>query len=69
MIVDADDEPLDVLPDEDVEGTVETETEKGAAELVGQEYRFYESSRLAIGDAEYKSDPEFWAKQFSRDFA
>jgi len=68
MIVDADDEPLDVLPDEDVQRIAETATEKGAADLVAQEYRFYESSRLAIGDDEFKSDPEFWAKQFSRDF-
>ena len=69
MIVDVDDEPLDVLPNEDVEQRVaETATEKGAADLVAQEYRFYESSRLAIGDDEFKADPEFWAKQFSRDF-
>ena len=62
MIVDADDEPLDVLPDEDVQRIAETATEKGAADLVAQEYRFYESSRLAIGDDEFKADPEFWAK-------
>ena len=37
MLVDADDEPLDTLPDEDVQDSVETETEKGAAESVAQE--------------------------------
>ena len=68
MLVDADDEPLDTLPDEGVQDSVETETEKGAAESVAQEYRFYESSRLAIGDDEYKIDPDFWAEQFRRDF-
>ena len=68
MLVDADDEPLDALPDEDVQDSVETETEKGAAESVAQEYRFYESSRLAIGDDEYKIDPDFWSEQFKRDF-
>lgn len=65
MFVDAD-EPSNSSPDEEYEE--EQTTEKGAAALVAQEYRFYESSRLAIGDAEYKLDPEFWAKQFSRDF-
>ena len=68
MLVDADDEPLDTLPDEDMQDSMETETEKGAAESVAQEYRFYESSRLAIGDDEYKIDPDFWAEQFRRDF-
>jgi hypothetical protein len=68
MLVDADDEPLDTLPVEVLEETVESVTERGAADSIAMEYRFYESSRLAIGDAEYKLDPEFWATQFSRDF-
>ena len=65
MFVDADDpssssndEPLENDPDED-KSCVQEETEKGVVDLVAQEYRFYESSRLAIGDEEYKSDPDF----------
>ena len=67
MLVDAD-EPSNSSPDEDIEVTELSATEKGATDLVVQEYRFYESSRLAIGDEEYKTDPQFWAAQFRRDF-
>lgn len=60
-------EPQDITPSED--GIEElSDVEKGAIESVSMEYRFYESSRQAIGDDEYKTDPEFWRAQFQRDF-
>ncbi len=67
MLVDSD-EPSNSVPSEDVDVVSDDDTAKGAVFVVAQEYRFYESSRLAIGDDEYKSDPEFWAAQFKRDF-
>jgi len=74
MFVDADEsfnssnEPSESAPREDVVNKPLDETEKGAIDLVAKQYRFYESSRLAIGDEEFKSDPDFWAEQFKRDF-
>ena len=65
MFVDADEsfnssnEPSESAPREDVVNTPLDETEKGAIDLVAKQYRFYESSRLAIGDEEFKSDPDF----------
>ena len=60
-------EPQDITPSED--GSEElSDVEKGAVESVSMEYRFYESSRQAIGEDEYKTDPEFWRAQFQRDF-
>ena len=60
-------EPEDLPPSEDVEDEL-SDVEKGAVESVSTEYRFYESSRQAIGEDEYKADPEFWGAQFRRDF-
>ncbi len=61
------DEPLDA---ETCEGDVEgrTDLEKGVLTNVSRAYRFYESSKLAIGEDEFKSDPDFWSSQFERDF-
>ena len=62
------DEPLDTDPNEDEVGKDMTPTEKGVLNLVSKAYRFYESSKLAIGEDEFKSDPDFWSSQFERDF-
>ncbi len=60
-------EPTDITPTEDDIEEL-SEVEKGAVESVSMEYRFYESSRQAIGEDEYKADPAFWKGQFQRDF-
>ena len=67
MLVDSD-EPSNSVPSEDVEVVYDVTENEVVVFLGAREYRFYESSRLAIGDDEYKSDPEFWAAQFKRDF-
>lgn len=61
-------EPEDLTPDEVGEAEELSEVEKGAVESVSMEYRFYESSRQAIGEDEYKADPAFWGAQFRKDF-